>query len=70
MFSEDQRKVVTFLLKDCFVEYKSIAFQIYYRNTPVLARIHARAMESSDNYRSALAVVTDDEDFKEDEENS
>ena len=28
--------------------YKSIAFQMYYRNTPALARLHAKAMESSD----------------------
>ena len=47
--------------------YKSIAFQMYYRNTPALAKIHARAMESSDNYMSAPAVVTESEDFEEDE---
>ena len=43
---------------------------MYYRNTPVLAKIHARAMKSSDNYRSAPAVVTDNEDFEEDEVDS
>ena len=52
------------------LRYKSIAFQMYYRNTPALARIHARAMESLDNYQSAPAVVTDNEDFEEDEEDS
>ena len=54
----------------CRLRYKSIAFQMYYRNTPALARIHARAMESLDNYRSVPAVVTDDEDFEEDEADS
>ena len=52
------------------LRYKSIAFQMYYRNTPALARLHAQAMESSDNYQSAPAIVTDDEDFEEDEEDS
>ena len=52
------------------LRYKSIAFQMYYRNTPALAKIHARAMESSDNYRSTPAVVTDNEDFEEDEADS
>ena len=52
------------------LRYKSIAFQMYYRNTPALARLHARAMESSDNYQSAPAIVTDDEDFEEDEADS
>ena len=52
------------------LRYKSIAFQMYYRNTPALAKIHAKAMESLDNYRSTLAVVTDDEDFEEDETDS
>ena len=52
------------------LRYKSIAFQMYYRNTPVLARLHARATESSDNYQSAPAIVTDDEDFEEDEADS
>ena len=37
------------------------------RNTPALARIHAKAMESSDNYMSSPEVVTDVEDFEEDE---
>ena len=52
------------------LRYKSIAFQMYYRNTPALARLHARAMESSDNYQSAPAIVTDDEDFEEDKADS
>ena len=52
------------------LRYKSIAFQMYYRNTPALARIHARAMESLDNYQSTLEVVTDNEDFEEDEADS
>ena len=52
------------------LQYKSIAFQMYYRNTPALAKIHAKAMESSDNYSSKPAVVTDDEDFEEDEADS
>ena len=43
---------------------------MYYHNTPTLAKIHAKAMESSDNYRSTAAVVTDDEDFKEDKVDS
>ena len=43
---------------------------VYYRNTPALAKIHAKAMESSDNYTSTPAVVTDDEDFEEDEADS
>ena len=47
------------------LRYKSIAFQMYYRNTPALARIHAKAMESSDNYISSPAVVSN---FEEDEE--
>ena len=51
-------------------QYKSIAFQMYYRNTPALARIHAKAMESLDNYRFAPAVLTDNEDFEEDEADS
>ena len=49
------------------LRYKSIAFQMYYHNTPALAKIYAKAMESSDNYMSSPAVVTDIEDFKEDE---
>ena len=52
------------------LRYKSIAFQMYYRNTPALARLHARAMESLDNYQSAPAIVTDDEDFEEDKADS
>ena len=40
---------------------------MYYRNTPVLAKIHAKTMESSDNYMSFPAVVTNVEDFEEDE---
>ena len=41
---------------------------MYYRNTPALAKIHAKAMESSDNYMSSPAVVTDVEDFEDFEE--
>ena len=52
------------------LRYKSIAFQMYYRNTPALAKIHAKAMESLDNYMSSPTVVSDDEDFEGDEENS
>ena len=52
------------------LQYKLIAFQMYYRNTPVLARLHAKAMESLDNYHSAPAIVTDDEDFEDDEQDS
>ena len=52
------------------LRYKSIAFQMYYCNTPTLARLHARAMESSNNYQSAPAIVTDDKDFEEDEADS
>ena len=43
---------------------------MYYRNTPALARLHAKAMESSNNYHSAPAVVTDDEDFEDDKQDS
>ena len=50
-----------------WLQYKSIAFQMYYHNTPTLAKIHAKAIESSDNYISSPAVVTDVEDFEEDE---
>ena len=32
------------------LQYKSIAFQMYYRITLALARVSAKAMESSDNY--------------------
>ena len=32
------------------LQYLSQAFQMYYRNMPALAKIHARAMESSGNY--------------------
>ena len=32
------------------VRYLSQAFQMYYRNTPALAKNRARAMESSGNY--------------------
>ena len=49
------------------LRYKSIEFQMYYRNTPVLAKIHTKAMESLDNYMYSPAVVTDVEDFEEDE---
>ena len=52
------------------LRYKSIAFQMYYCNTPALARFHARAMESLDNYQSAPAIVTDKEDFEGDEADS
>ena len=47
------------------LRYKSIAFQMYYCNTPAVSKIHAKAIESLDNYRSAIAVVTDNEDFEE-----
>ena len=45
------------------LRYLSTAFQMYYRNTPALAKIHARAMESSGNYTpSAMPTeITDDE---------
>ena len=49
------------------LRYQSIAFQMYYRNTPALAKIHAKAMESLDNYMSSPAVVIDVKDFEEDE---
>ena len=49
------------------LRYKSTAFQIYYRNTPALAKIHAKAMESLYNYMFSLAVVKDVKDFEEDE---
>ena len=52
------------------LQYKSIPFQMYYRNTPALAKVHARAMESLKNYRSAPTVVTDDKDFEEGEADS
>ena len=52
------------------LRYTSIAFQMYYRNTPALAKIHARLMESLDNYMSSPAVVTDNEYFEEDEAES
>ena len=39
---------------------------MYYHNTPALAKIDAKAMESSDNYISSPAVVTDVKDFEED----
>ena len=44
------------------LQYLSTAFQMYYRNTPALAQIHARAMESSGNYTpSAMPTkITDD----------
>ena len=45
------------------LRYLSTAFQMYYHNTPALAQIHARAMESSGNYTpSAMPTeITDDE---------
>ena len=43
---------------------------MYYYNTPVLARLHAKAMKSSDNYHSAPVVVTNDEYFKDDKQDS
>ena len=52
------------------LQYKSIAFEMYYHNTPALAKIHARAMESSDNYMSSPVVVTDNKNFEEDEADS
>ena len=52
------------------LQYKSVAFQMYYRNTLALARLHAKAMKSSDNYHSTPALVTDDEDFEDDEHDS
>ena len=53
-----------------WLRYKSIAFQMYYHNTPTLAKIHDKAIESSDNYRSTPAVVTDNKDFEEDKADS
>ena len=38
---------------------------MYYHNTPALARIHAKAMESLYNYVSSPAVVSDFEEDKE-----
>ena len=45
------------------LQYLSQVFQMYYRNTPALAKIHARAMESSGNYTpSAMPTkITDNE---------
>ena len=45
------------------LRYLSTALQMYYRNTPALTKIHARAMESSGNYTpSAMPTkITDDE---------
>ena len=46
------------------LQYLLTVFRMYYRNTPTLARIHARAMESSNNYTppSLPIEVTDDEE--------
>ena len=46
------------------LRYLSTAFQIYYWNTPALAKIHAIAIESFDNNatQSVPAEVTDDEE--------
>ena len=49
------------------LQYKSTAFQMYYRNTPALARIHAKVMESSDNYMFSPVVATDIEDIGKDQ---
>ena len=49
-----------------WLRYKSTVFQMYYRNTPALVKIHAKAMGSSDNYMYSPAVVTDVKDFEED----
>ena len=45
------------------LRYLSTAFQMYYHNTPALAKIHARAMESSGNYTplEMPTEITDDE---------
>ena len=40
---------------------------MYYRNTPALAKIHAKVIEFSDNYMSSPAVMADVEDFEADE---
>ena len=48
------------------LQYKSTPFQMYYRNTPALARIQSKVMESSDNYISSPAVVSDFEEDKSD----
>ena len=48
------------------MRYKSTVFKMYYCNTPALAKIHAKAIKSSDNYMSPLAVGTDVKDFEED----
>lgn len=46
--------------------YKLNAFQMCYHNTPALARIHAKAMELSDNFVPTPTVVSDFEEDKED----
>ena len=45
------------------LRYLSQGFQMYYRNIPVLAKIHARAIESSSNYTPLKmpAKITEDE---------
>ena len=48
------------------LRYKSTSFQMYYHNTPTLVKIHAKAIESSDNYTSSPAVMIDNENFEED----
>ena len=49
-----------------WLRYKLIAFQMYYPNTPALARIQAKSMELSDNYVSSPAILSDFEKDKED----
>ena len=46
------------------LRYLLQAFQMYYRNTPALAKIHVRELESSENYTTtALPVeIIDDKD--------
>lgn len=48
-------------------QYKSTAFQMYYRNNYDIARIHTKAVELSDNYLSSPAVVIDDKNFEKDD---
>ena len=48
------------------LQYLSMAFQMYYCNTPALALIHVKATESSDNYvQSTIAMkeIDDTENY-------
>ena len=47
------------------LQYLSMAFQMYYPNTPALAKIHVKAMESSGNYVQSTITIKEINDNEE-----